>query len=170
MADGFDCTQCGTFANPAVYRPGTPERLRMEATRKCRDCSAGDVLGTDDELPGILDSWDAQERLTAWRDAAVARHLAEAGAVHPAVHTPTRIMQWLEQRNWWREPDPDPNRWAVEWANADAQQHVYVPQHADTADYAMRAYDLLCIAAVAADLTLNQALAEVAAMPEEWSW
>lgn len=135
--------------------------------------------GADDDLAELLDdAWTTGAptgvldlaRIYAWRDAAVARHLAEAGAVHPAVHTPTRIMQWLEQRNWWREPDPDPNRWAVEWANADAQQHVYVPQHADTADYAMRAYDLLCIAAVAADLTLNQALAEVAAMPEEWSW
>jgi hypothetical protein len=78
--------------------------------------------GSDEEIRDLVDAladrvdeqWrrgdnpevlDVSEFL-AWRDAAVARFLADSGAVHPAVHTPTRIMNYLEQHGWQRIESP----------------------------------------------------------------
>jgi hypothetical protein len=55
--------------------------------------------------------------LLAWRDAAVARALAEAGAVHPKVHTSTRIMNYLERHGWQRVESPQrPVHASVFWS------------------------------------------------------
>jgi hypothetical protein len=87
--------------------------------------------GSRMELVRLLDSDDEKlvDDLLGWQYAAVARALAEAGAVHPQVHTSARIANYLERHGWqriespqpppgvlatwpwWSPPDPDHIRW-----------------------------------------------------------
>lgn len=137
-------------------------------------------MGSDSELAEILDdAWTSgaptgvldMTQIYAWRDAAVSRHLSEAGAVHPAVHTPTRVMQWLERdEDWERNGVSDVAACWERVHGKGAGRLVYVPMNADTADYRSRVLEVLRDAAFCADVELSQVLAEVAAMPEELAW
>lgn len=140
--------------------------------------AATTYTGADGELAELLgDVWTSGapsgvldlDRIYAWRDAAVARHLAEAGAVHPAVHTPTRVMKFLERHEWKRCSVGDV---AIGWEHAGRKgkgRRIFVPTVVGS-DYRHRALEVLRDAAFCADLELSQVLAEVAAMPEEWVW
>lgn len=131
--------------------------------------AATTYTGSAEELHDILDAWDSHERLSAWRDAYAARLLAEAGAVHPQVHTPNRVQQWLSQHGWQALAPASPDLLAAEWMDSEART-VFVPLQTDTVDYARYARYALERAAQAADLSLSQVLAEVALLPGEWSW
>ena len=126
--------------------------------------------GSRMELVGLLDSDDEQlvDDLLDWQYAAIARFLAEACAVHPAVHTPARVMQWLEQHGWERR---DVGDLAIEWTRdiPGWRRRVFVPTDASTGDYSVRVGEVLRDAA-SASAPLSQVLTEVAAMPDEWSW
>jgi len=78
--------------------------------------TAPQFTGSDEELEELVDdAWTSGSpsgvldlgQIFAWRDAAVARYLAEAGAVHPAVHTPNRVIGWLERYGWKRHAVTD---------------------------------------------------------------
>lgn len=135
--------------------------------------------GSDNELFAILDAaWidgDELSRLSradllAWRDAAVARHLAQAGAVHPEVHTPTRVMRWLGEHGWQTAAPTDPSTAIAEWVHADGGESVSICLYADAVNYT--GYAVLAIAAAAgtADLTVPEALLEISQMPDEVAW
>lgn len=132
---------------------------------------ARNLTGTDDELDVLMEEADGPDldKLQAWRDAAVAQHLAEAGAVHPKVHTPARIMQWLERHGWEPMAPVDPERLTAEWMDSEARS-VFVPLHPNTVDYARHARYALERAAQAAGVMLRRVLAEVATLPDEWRW
>lgn len=135
--------------------------------------------GTDDELDALVEeAWISGSpsgvldlsQVFAWRDAAVARFLAEAGAVHPAVHTPARVMQWLEQHGWERYNVSDI---AVAWRHQLSNgsfMNVYMPTNPDAIDYARRVHNVLQDGTLYDGTPLSQVLAEVAVLPDEWAW
>lgn len=124
-------------------------------------------MGSADELAEILESWSAHELLCAWRDAAVARHLAEAGAVHPGVHTPTRFMQWLSEHGWQAAAPSDPDRIAAPWVHRDTGYRIFVSLHPEVADYSRYTTSVLAEAAPFAGFEFEQALLEIALLPDE---
>lgn len=136
-------------------------------------------IGSDNELFAILDAaWTSGDELSrpsradllAWRDAAVARRLAQGGAVHPEVHTPARVMAWLGAHGWQAAVPTDPSTAIAEWVHADGGESVSICLYADAVNYA--GYAVLAIAAAAgtADLTVPEALLEISQMPDEVAW
>lgn len=127
--------------------------------------------GADSELPDIIESWNATDRLSAWRDAAVAKHLAEAGAVHPAVHTPTRIVNYLERHGWERYSVSDT---AILWFHPDIPTSrgwsLLMPDNVEASDYAVRVMELVRgVWKTSQDLE-SAILLEIASMPDEVAW
>lgn len=108
--------------------------------------------GSRMELMRLLDSADEQlmDDLLGWQFAAVARVLAEAGAVHRDVHTPTRVGQWLERHGWKRQSSND---LVVTWRRREEDGGggwVYQPVNPATVDYAQRLLEVVSKAAPAA--------------------
>ena len=132
--------------------------------------------GSDDDLFPILDkAWiDGAElgrldkdALYAWRDAAVARHLAEAGAVHPSVHTPNRVMRWLADHDWECVHVDDS---VAGWRRHQKRCHewfVYVPVDPEAVDYARGAFGAIGKVAWVEHVPLPQLLLEIALLPDE---
>lgn len=139
--------------------------------------------GTDEELDalvdGVGDEVDRQWRdnatfvvldsapFRAWRDAAVARFLAEAGAVHPKVHTPNRVQQWLGEHGWQAQA-PTSHGLTAQWMRDG--KRVFVPLRTDTADYARFAGYTISIGAEMAGARFQQALLEISALSDEVAW
>jgi hypothetical protein len=138
--------------------------------------------GDDEKLVGdLLD----------WQYAAVARFLAEAGAVHPKVHTPTRIINYLERHGWrriespkpppgvlaswpwWSPPDPGDMRWAhPSGIELDAPLCDDVPRYAEAV---LDAVDRIVWAATGRPLApppaaVTEVLLEIAQQPDEVAW
>ena len=135
--------------------------------------------GTDDDLFPILNNaWiDGAElgrldkaALYAWRDAAVARHLAEAGAVHPKVHTPNRVMQWLGEHGWQAAAPRNHDPLIAEWIHAESGQSLFVRLDASDVNYAGHTDYVVAEAAGLAGLIVPEALLEIALLPDEWAW
>lgn len=154
--------------------------------------------GTDDELDALVEeAWISGSpsgvldlsQVFAWRDAAVARFLAEAGAVHPKVHTPTRIINYLERHGWRRIESPKrpnladggvfwsppaPNR--VRWINPhgielDAPLCDDLPNYADVIRVVVNRIGWAETGhIVTPDDVRTDILLEIAAMPEEVAW
>lgn len=103
------------------------------------------------------------------RDAAVARHLAEAGAVHPAVHTPNRVMQWLGEHGWQAETPAYKHPWTAGWRHPYGGI-VHVVQAPECPDYVGWTGIVVRGGAAEAGLTVQQVLMEIAQMPEEVAW
>lgn len=127
------------------------------------------------EIGALRDAVDAYlEDLADARaetNAAVARHLAEAGAVHPAVHTSTRVQNWLERHGWqmyvatdiatlWAHPNwPGPRGWSA-----------LLPLHEDGVDYTRQVTALVQHVAMVGEVEPEQILLEIAQMPGEVAW
>ena len=127
--------------------------------------------GSDAELDALLtDAVDGgfplalSLRLLEWRDAVVARFLAEAGAVHPKVHTPNRVQQWLGEHGWQAQA-PTSHGLTAQWMREG--KRVFVPLRTDTADYARFAGYTISIGAEMAGVRFQQALLEISALSDE---
>jgi hypothetical protein len=140
---------------------------------------APQYTGSDDDLFPILDAaWAGgcelgrldKGALLAWRDAAIARFLAEAGAVHPQVHTPNRVQQWLSEHGWQPAAQASPGQVPAAWIHADSRQAVFVHVDADDVNYAGHTAFVVAEAAAAADLVVPEALLEIALLPDEVAW
>lgn len=131
-----------------------------------------EYTGSRMDLVRLLDSDDEKlmDDLCGWQFATVARVLAEAGAVHPAVHTPNRVAQWLAGHGWQPAGPFDPERLAALWVHADSDERLFLSQHPDVADYASFQRYGLAGAARVAGVALPQALLEIALLPDEVTW
>lgn len=136
--------------------------------------------GSDEELQVILDGAPGPAglfphalgvRLADWRDAAVARRLSEAGAVHPAVHTPTRVMNYLERHDWVRFNVSDV---AILWFHPDVPTacgwSLCMPMTTEAADYSYRVLEIVRELWRTSQSLESEILLEIASMPDEVAW
>jgi anti-anti-sigma factor len=144
--------------------------------------------GNRAELARLLDSDNEHlmDGLVGWQFAAVARALAEAGAVHPGVHTPTRIVNYLERHGWervdspakpagevfWSPPSPNELRWVHPTAiELDAPLCDDLPDYADIVRVVVNRIAWAERGDIrATDEARTAILLEVAQMPDEVAW
>jgi len=140
------------------------------------------LLGSDDEklVDGLLD----------WRYATVARVLAEVGAIHPKVHTPTRIVNYLERHGWqriespqrphhaevvfwsWSPPSPNELRWVHPCGiELDAPLCDGVPRYAEVVRVVVNRIVWAATGTISAPASATtQVLLEIAQQANEVAW
>ena len=149
---------------------------------------ADSYTGSRMELVRLLDSDDERlmEDLLDWQFVAVARILAEAGAVHPAVHTPTRIVNYLERHGWervesptkpqgeifWSAPGPNLMRWVSRRGiELDAPLCDDLTNYSDVVRVVVNRIAWVESGRIAAPAAARAAiLLEIAGMPAEVAW
>jgi len=155
----------------------------------------GISTGSRMELVRLLDGGDEKlvDDLLGWKYAAVARVLAEAGATHPQVHTPTRIANHLEQHGWQRIDSPQKPKYQVFWSPPSPDEMRWVhpcgieldaPLRGDLPNYAgvvrVVVYRVIWaargvlfstpVAEPAEVAAVTEVLLEIAQQPDEVAW
>src|ERR1051326_3260632 len=130
------------------------------------------------------------ETETHWSYDTVARLLAEARAIHPKVHTSTRIANYLEQHGWqrvespqpqpgrrahwpwWSPPDPDHIRWIhPSGIEVDAPLSDDAPGYAESVRVVVNRIVWAATGTIsAAASAVSEVLLEIAQQPDEVAW
>jgi hypothetical protein len=130
------------------------------------------------------------ETETHWSYDTVARLLAEARAIHPKVHTSTRIANYLEQHGWqrvespqpqpgrlahwpwWSPPDPDHIRWIhPSGIELDAPLSDDAPGYAESVRVVVNRIVWAATGTIsAAASAVSEVLLEIAQQPDEVAW
>lgn len=153
---------------------------------------AVELAGSRMELARLLDSDDETlvDDLLDWQYAAVARVLAEAGAVHPKVHTSARIVNYLEQHGWrriespsprpghlatwpwWSPPGPNEIRWVHPGGvELDAPLCDDLPNYAEVVRVVVNRIAWAVTGVICAPASaVSEVLLEIAQQPDEVAW
>lgn len=171
--------------------PLTPDR--RERIRRIKD--GGHMPGSSvsfllEMLDMVVFEHEGLVKAAGAANETAARFLAEAGAVHPKVHTPTRIINYLERHGWrriespkpqpgvlaawpwWSPPDPDRIRWIhPSGIELDAPLVDDLPRYADVVRVVVNRIAWAVTGEIlASDAVRSEVLLEVAQQPDEVAW